>query len=114
MPYLQWRDPSVWCVQVYVSKKHKFIYIRQPKSSSTSVMLGLVREFCHRHKRENEKTNHPIHKHCDSEEFFKVPNPRAAIDSEQWKDFFVFTVVRNPWTRMLSAYNMFNNNWSHR
>ena len=30
------------------------------------------------------------------------------IDDHAWNNFFVFTVVRNPWTRMLSAYKMFN------
>ena len=51
---------------------------------------------------------------CFSDQLRRRTNPREAISRAQWKDFFVFTVVRNPWTRMLCAFNMFNEGFLHR
>lgn len=42
---------------------------------------------------------------CEPDEFRLAAD--EDINSHIWEDFFVFTFVRNPWTRMLSAYKMF-------
>lgn len=92
-------------MQVYVSEKYKFVFIRQPKSSSTAVLHGLEALVCDGTLRKGG---------CSSDQLRRVTNPRKDISRDQWKDFFVFTVVRNPWIRMLSAYSMFNEGFLHR
>lgn len=77
-------------LQVYVSDKWKFIYIRQPKSSSSSVLIALTQQLCRGQ--------------CKSNELRAV----TKLDEKKWEEYFVFTFVRNPWTRLLSAYHMFN------
>jgi hypothetical protein len=83
-------------MQVWISRKWRFIFIRQPKSSSTAIMVAIKSQLCGLVDPEN-------YDRCQLDEF-KVA---GAIPEETWRDFFVFTVVRNPWTRMLSAHNMF-------
>ena len=75
-------------MQVYISNKWKFIYIRQPKSSSSTI-LEMIRSWCKGR--------------CSRDDLHAVDN----VSDDIWKSYFVFTFVRNPWTRMLSAYGMF-------
>lgn len=83
-------------VQVYISEKWRFIYIRQPKSSSTAVITAVKTQLCGLAAGKGD---------CELDEFRLATE--EDINSRIWEDFFVFTFVRNPWTRMLSAYNMF-------
>ena len=48
---------------------------------------------------------------CQADEFVEV---KQRLPDEVWRNYFVFTVVRNPWNRMLSAFNMFNYRFLHR
>jgi hypothetical protein len=84
-------------LQVYQSDKWEFIFIRQPKSSSTAVLHSITTSLC-------------IHSAADGEAGCE-PNELRLVDSvktEVWQKYFVFTFVRNPWTRLLSAYRMFH------
>ena len=80
-------------LQVFVSEEYKFIYIRQPKSSSTSTLTAIQELYCGG-------------RNCTPHEFVKVAHAKS-LSNETWKTFFVFTIVRNPITRMVSAFLMF-------
>lgn len=83
-------------MQVYISEKWRFIYVRQPKSSSTAVITAIKTQLCGLADAKDE---------CEPDEFRLAQD--KDLNSHIWEDFFVFTFVRNPWTRMLSAYKMF-------
>lgn len=78
-------------IMVSISKKFKFIYIAAPKTASTSITNCLKRytdepDFFHHATTLETKT------------FLKEKN----LD---WNDFYSFSTVRNPWARLVSAYN---------
>lgn len=79
-------------LQVYVSDTWQFIYIRQPKASSSSMLHTIRTQLC-------GGTCKPPH--------FYQEHDKAKFEAK-WASYFVFTAVRNPWTRALSAYSMFN------
>ena len=79
-------------LQIYVSDTWKFIYIRQPKASSSSMLHAIRSQLC------GGTCRPPL---------FYQEQDKAKIQAK-WEEYFVFTIVRNPWTRALSAYSMFN------
>ena len=76
--------------QVIVSHEHKFLYVRQPKAASTAITIAIEKTF--------------------GEGNTFVTNTHSVAD-EIWKDYFVFTFVRNPWTRAASSFNMMNDTY---
>lgn len=85
-------------MQVYVSDEWHFIYVRNPKSSSTALLKAISEQLCNGE--------------CSDAQL----SLRSMVDviAPIWESYFVFTVVRNPWTRALSAYTMFNNHFLFR
>ena len=90
--------------QVHVSHKWKFIFVRQPKASSTAVMVAIKKQLCGL-----SSAKHGLQ--CKPDEFREV---QQRLPDKLWQEYFVFTVVRNPWVRMLSAYHMFNKTFLRR
>ena len=88
-----------------MSKKWKFIFIRQPKSSSTAIMVAIKTQLCGLPPSTTGDNDS-----CQPDEFAAA----ESITDDMWRDYFVFTVVRNPWTRMLSAHTMFNKFFLHK
>lgn len=84
-------------MQVWVSDTWKFIYIRQPKSSSSAVIGSITTQLCKGRCRRGD-----LYAETDM-------GSLALI----WHSYFVFTFVRNPWTRALSAYSMFSRGVLH-
>lgn len=87
-------------VQVYISHKWKFIFLRQPKSSSTAVLVAIKQQLC-------QMSREPMSS-CDELGELGWATQEEILDDSLWEEYFVFTFVRNPWTRMLSAFNYFN------
>lgn len=85
-------------VQVYVSETWKFIFVRNPKSSSTAIIAAIKNQLCNRS--------------CSDEQFRQVRVMQQL--TAKWDSYFVFTVVRNPWLRGLSAYGMFTKSFLRR
>ena len=75
-----------------MSQKYSFIYIRQPKASSSSILATIQKVFCEGRA-------------CLPHEFSLVQD--GIVPDAIWGEYFVFTAVRNPLARMVSTYNMF-------
>lgn len=72
--------------------------MRNPKASSTAILAAIKNQLCGGT--------------CSEEQFTRV---RLMSQLEpKWESYFVFTVVRNPWLRSLSAYTMFTDNFLRR
>jgi hypothetical protein len=92
-----------------ISHKHKFIYLRTPKTASSSVSVLLEKfcgdddivtyvsgeDVCHR-PRNFEELN--AKNHCDA------TLAKQIIGDVLFKKYFKFTCVRNPWDREVSCY----------
>jgi hypothetical protein len=93
------RDAAVPCCCRY-----KYIYIRSPKSASTSVVNVLGE--C-----DNVRTRGYNSSSCMALHFYW---PKSALQLESlqhmWNDYFVFGFVRNPWQRAYSLYKYLHSN----
>ena len=80
---------------MFVNHEYRFIYVRSPKSASTSIVdvlgecgnartAGHAKPSCMKHSWEGAMTVEQIEK--------------------VWKEYFVFGFVRNPWKRAYSLY----------
>ena len=85
-----------------ISHKHKFIFIHIPKCGGTSI----EQSFGFRYKKFSFKRSMGLHpnrtdnfwlQHCTLRE---IPT-ECGVDV---KNFFTFTIVRNPWDRMVSSF----------
>lgn len=76
---------------VSISKKHKFVYIAAYKTASISV-TDCLREF----------TDEPNYKH-----HARVIEVRQYLEGKGFdlNDFYSFSTIRNPWQRLVSAWN---------
>ncbi|GMH40705.1 hypothetical protein BSKO_08609 [Bryopsis sp. KO-2023] len=85
--------------QVYINHHYKFIWIKGHKVASTS-MRGSLGWLCKDGWKVPEDANWD---YC-SEPLFKNRNVKEEDVRRWWKDYFVFGVVRNPFTRFSSAH----------
>jgi len=76
-----------------ISKKHKYVYVSVMKSGTHSMYHALQKyyEGLHYPRDFNENGNGPYHSNVVPSEFL---------------DFYRFTVVRNPYSRAISAWNV--------
>jgi len=74
-----------------VSDRYRFIYIRLPKASSSSVVRALRRMLC------------PNVHACPPD--LLEQRSLSEVSAEKWAAYIVFTAVRNPFTRAASAYS---------
>lgn len=90
--------PFPYC-QVYINHIYKFIWIKGHKVASTSMRKPLG-WLCEDHWRVPKGANFT---YC-SQPLFNDPNAKAEQIEKWWKEYFVFAVVRNPFTRFSSAH----------
>jgi len=64
-----------------INKEHKCIFVHIPKTGGTSIIKAL----------DMKRTTHKTAKELKEE-------------YDEWDDFFSFSIVRNPWDRMVSIY----------
>lgn len=89
--YAQARVPIYAGCQILVSDKYRFIFIRTPKSASSAILKSIRQTFCAR----TLCTRYELRNHL----WNATPLPDLM-----WEQYFVFTFIRNPWTRMQSAH----------
>jgi hypothetical protein len=84
--------------------RYKYVYIRSPKSASTSIVNVLGE--C-----DNKRTRGYNSSSCMALHFYW---PKSTLQMENlqhmWKDYFVFGFVRNPWRRAYSLYKYIHSN----
>eukprot|EP00892_Ulva_mutabilis_P002461 jgi/Ulvmu1/12215/UM086_0004.1 len=81
--------------QIWISDKWEFVYILQPKSSAKMVMRAVRKDICKKAA-------------CLPEEFRLLDFEDIGSLPDLLRRYYVFTFVRNPWTRALSTYSMFH------
>lgn len=96
-----------------ISHGRKYIFVHIPKTGGTSlalaleakamkddVLIGDTPKAKKRRKRVKDvQTSGRVWKHS------KLRDVYGLIDQAQMEDYFVFTLVRNPWDRMVSYYH---------
>jgi hypothetical protein len=84
-------------------KKNVFWFVDIPRSSSTSIRLELAEKF----GRVYSKNGVFEKKHNSFQIFpnhFSARAMRDIMGKDEWKNIFSFTIVRNPWDRIVSLY----------
>jgi hypothetical protein len=76
---------------IFASEKYQSTYFRIPKVASTSIITTLL------------KSGFAISKYGDDRDHQGNLTKEATLDKE-YDDYFKFAFVRNPWRRLLSAY----------
>lgn len=96
-----------------ISRGRRYIFIHIPKTGGTSMALALEGRAMaddillgdtpkaqrRRHRVKNAKTRGRLWKHA------ALADLEGLVSREEMRDFFVFTLVRNPWDRVLSYYH---------
>eukprot|EP01025_Chloroclados_australasicus_P024319 TRINITY_DN2441_c0_g1_i1.p1 TRINITY_DN2441_c0_g1~~TRINITY_DN2441_c0_g1_i1.p1 ORF type:complete len:343 (+),score=10.56 TRINITY_DN2441_c0_g1_i1:163-1191(+) len=85
--------------QVFISHKYKLIYVKLSGTAGTSLLTNF--------RRNCRTLNSTGEKECIDAEFVRPDVeqiPDGSTAQEMWKDYFVFTGIRNPYSRGASAY----------
>lgn len=81
-----------------ISHKYRFVFISKPRCAST-----YVRAVLDPFSDIKSSSQPPFHHHATAMELKEY----FAASGWNWKDYFVFTTVRNPWEMIVSYYTFF-------
>lgn len=86
-----------------ISHKYKFIYFAYPKTASTSVreVLDPFSDIIAGNYKDRTPEN-PFYNHITAAETKQIFEERGW----DYNSYFKFVVIRNPWSRLVSLYNM--------
>ena len=93
-----------------VSDKHRFVYFVTPKVACTSIKAALTDLFDldsapYRFTLPNGTPSMRVHKLFDESDYQIHKNQLlAGLSKGEYRDYFKFTFVRNPWDRLVSLY----------
>lgn len=104
--------------QVTISDKYRFVYLKLPKTAGTTVHYGYFHSVLCPMRPGDKKVKHyfdkareaPIRANCSDDILFPsldkgvMPPGISQVRGEKLIHYFVFTIVRNPWARAVSAY----------
>lgn len=79
-----------------ISHKNKFIFLSKPKCASES-----IREKLNKFSDIHSTDSYPYHHHTTAYEL----RMHFQANGWEWKDYFSFTTVRNPWDMIVSQYH---------
>jgi hypothetical protein len=91
---------------VHAIRKNGFWFVDIPRTSSSSIKVELARYFGPAHGKANVLEKEHATKQL-------LPDHLTAIEVQKlvggtsWSDLFTFTVVRNPWARVLSQFHFY-------
>lgn len=105
-------------MRMIVSHRHRFVFVKTRKTAGTSMELhlsrftgpddiltpftaedeALRRELALPEPRNWQRAPGPFRNHMAAHEII------AALGAELWRDYFTFTIERNPWDKVVSAY----------
>ncbi len=93
-----------------VSKKHKFKFIHIPKTGGSSIEV--IFDLQHEENLFIPRLTHQIERCMFAPQHF----PHSVVNTfkPECKDYFSFTIVRNPYTRIISEYFYINKNFEGR
>ena len=94
---------------IFVSDKYKTIFVRVPKTGSTSIVHSIGNIF-------DKKYNNTLPEECHVLGGLAKHIPASDIAKhmpEIWKNYFTFSFVRNPYYHVISAYYQLKNKESH-
>jgi len=106
------------------SDRMQLIYVKTAKSAGSTTLLGWLRpSLCPAVSSRNQfrgwgSSNSTFSKKCAEDVLYPPPgtdsSPCESIPLWKWEQYFVFTTVRNPYTRMRSSYTYCNSglDWS--
>jgi len=88
---------------VRISHRHRFVFLANPKTGSTTVRALLDPHSDIRGRPGDEcSAQFPFYNHLPPRELRPVFSER----SWDWDSYFKFTLVRNPWARLVSLFEM--------
>lgn len=79
---------------MFISRKYKFIFIHIPKTGGTSIRHAMY-----------DMDDNSKKKECFLHSDVNYSKAYLKRNGEKWNDFFTFSIVRNPYARMVSFYN---------
>ena len=87
-----------------VNHKYKFIFIHVPKCAGTSIKRAL---YPHSDKCDQFLGGHPSvpDKNDEVDKHSTALEIKNYVTEERWGEYFTFSFVRNPFSRMVSLYN---------
>ena len=103
-----------------ISHKHKFIFIHTNKCAGTSIEVSLAPtcdtdDIIGPVTLENLPADYKHPENYDKNRFYDTMSAveiKDNISLECWKKYFKFSVIRNPWDRMISAWHWQSRNIS--
>ena len=105
-----------------ISHGRKYIFVHIPKTGGTALSLALEgramaddilvgdtpKAVKRRHKLKKYKLTQGLHKHA------RLADVEGVVTREMLDDYFTFTLVRNPWDRIVSYYHWLTlQRWDH-
>jgi hypothetical protein len=86
--------------------RYKFVYLRHPKSASSSIMtyFGVCPADSSSSSSPAGEEKQPLGRGAACLEPLAAQGLSPEEIHRLWQEYFVFTVVRNPYQRMLSSY----------
>ncbi len=98
------RDPELFLSLMRISHRHRFVFFANPKTGSRS-----VRRILDPYAEIHGLPGHEVTRDFPFYNHMRPVEAREVFRERGWdfEDYFKFVMVRNPWSRLVSLYEMF-------